>query len=196
MLIKAGSALMVPRSTTTRQDVSAHLADNGQLRPSPRDRDPPHYGARQKQARHRAQPGAALPRQRRQRRPVERCEGQCAFQGGPAGGDVSCRCAWSGPRPAQGAAPVARPASRPPPLPPRARAAHPPGSGAESACATAGQRGAAVVMLRPVPMRTSAGNAARQPCPAIAAPEDASAAHTPNFCRALRARSSVRCATG
>ena len=30
MLIKAGSALMVPR-TTTRQDVSAHLADNGQL---------------------------------------------------------------------------------------------------------------------------------------------------------------------
>jgi membrane-bound lytic murein transglycosylase D len=31
MLIKAGSALMVPRSTTTRQDVSSHLADNGQL---------------------------------------------------------------------------------------------------------------------------------------------------------------------
>jgi len=31
MLIKAGSALMVPRTTTTRQDVSAHLADNGQL---------------------------------------------------------------------------------------------------------------------------------------------------------------------
>ncbi|MFY3383419.1 transglycosylase SLT domain-containing protein [Paracidovorax sp. MALMAid1276] len=31
MLIKAGSALMVPRSSTTRQDVSSHLADNGQL---------------------------------------------------------------------------------------------------------------------------------------------------------------------
>ena len=31
MLIKAGSALMVPRATTTRQDVSSHLADNGQL---------------------------------------------------------------------------------------------------------------------------------------------------------------------
>ena len=35
MLIKAGSALMVPRSTTTRQDVSAHLADNGQLALTP-----------------------------------------------------------------------------------------------------------------------------------------------------------------
>ena len=31
MLIKAGSALMVPRATTTREDVSSHLADNGQL---------------------------------------------------------------------------------------------------------------------------------------------------------------------
>ncbi|MDP4078189.1 transglycosylase SLT domain-containing protein [Acidovorax sp. A1169] len=31
MLIKAGSALMVPRSVTTREDVSSHLADNGQL---------------------------------------------------------------------------------------------------------------------------------------------------------------------
>lgn len=31
MLIKAGSALMVPRSATTRQDVSSHLADNGQV---------------------------------------------------------------------------------------------------------------------------------------------------------------------
>ena len=31
MMIKAGSALMVPRSTTTRQDVSSHLADNGQI---------------------------------------------------------------------------------------------------------------------------------------------------------------------
>lgn len=31
MLIKAGSALMVPRSTTSRQDVSSHLADNGQV---------------------------------------------------------------------------------------------------------------------------------------------------------------------
>jgi len=35
MLIKAGSALMVPRSTTTRQDVSSHLADNGQLSLAP-----------------------------------------------------------------------------------------------------------------------------------------------------------------
>ncbi len=35
MLIKAGSALMVPRSTTTRQDVSSHLADNGQLALTP-----------------------------------------------------------------------------------------------------------------------------------------------------------------
>ncbi|WP_026436782.1 transglycosylase SLT domain-containing protein [Acidovorax sp. JHL-9] len=35
MLIKAGSALMVPRTTTTRQDVSAHLADNGQLALTP-----------------------------------------------------------------------------------------------------------------------------------------------------------------
>ena len=35
MLIKAGSALMVPRSTTTRQDVSSHLADNGQLSLTP-----------------------------------------------------------------------------------------------------------------------------------------------------------------
>ena len=34
MLIKAGSALMVPR-TTTRQDVSAHLADNGQIALTP-----------------------------------------------------------------------------------------------------------------------------------------------------------------
>jgi len=31
MLIKAGSALMVPRSAAIRQDVSSHLADNGQL---------------------------------------------------------------------------------------------------------------------------------------------------------------------
>ncbi|AVP57923.1 transglycosylase SLT domain-containing protein [Pulveribacter suum] len=31
MLIKAGSALMVPRAATTRQDVSSHLADNGQI---------------------------------------------------------------------------------------------------------------------------------------------------------------------
>ena len=35
MLIKAGSALMVPRTATTRQDVSAHLADNGQLALTP-----------------------------------------------------------------------------------------------------------------------------------------------------------------
>ena len=35
MLIKAGSALMVPRTTTTRQDVSSHLADNGQLSLTP-----------------------------------------------------------------------------------------------------------------------------------------------------------------
>ena len=35
MLIKAGSALMVPRNTTTRQDVSSHLADNGQLALTP-----------------------------------------------------------------------------------------------------------------------------------------------------------------
>ncbi|GAA6118026.1 transglycosylase SLT domain-containing protein [Acidovorax sp. FG27] len=31
MMIKAGSALMVPRATTTRQDVSSQLADNGQV---------------------------------------------------------------------------------------------------------------------------------------------------------------------
>jgi len=31
MMIKAGSALMVPRAATTRQDVSSHLADNGQI---------------------------------------------------------------------------------------------------------------------------------------------------------------------
>ena len=31
MLIKAGSALMVPRSAAIRQDVSSHLADNGQM---------------------------------------------------------------------------------------------------------------------------------------------------------------------
>src|SRR5574343_1335037 len=30
MMIKAGSELIVPRSATTRQDVSSHLADNGQ----------------------------------------------------------------------------------------------------------------------------------------------------------------------
>lgn len=35
MLIKAGSALMVPRSATTRQDVSSHLADNGQVALAP-----------------------------------------------------------------------------------------------------------------------------------------------------------------
>lgn len=35
MLIKAGSALMVPRSTTTRQEVSSHLADNGQISLAP-----------------------------------------------------------------------------------------------------------------------------------------------------------------
>ncbi|MDE2414911.1 MAG: transglycosylase SLT domain-containing protein [Comamonadaceae bacterium] len=31
MMIKAGSALMVPRNTTTRADVSGHVADNGQI---------------------------------------------------------------------------------------------------------------------------------------------------------------------
>lgn len=31
MLIRAGSALMVPRTAATRQDVSSHLADNGQV---------------------------------------------------------------------------------------------------------------------------------------------------------------------
>ncbi|GKT14378.1 transglycosylase SLT domain-containing protein [Acidovorax sp. SUPP2522] len=31
MMIKAGSALMVPRATTTRQDVSSQVADNGQV---------------------------------------------------------------------------------------------------------------------------------------------------------------------
>ena len=31
MLIKAGSALMVPRSSAVRQDVTSHLADNGQI---------------------------------------------------------------------------------------------------------------------------------------------------------------------
>lgn len=35
MLIKAGSALMVPRTVTTREDVSSHLADNGQLALAP-----------------------------------------------------------------------------------------------------------------------------------------------------------------
>ena len=35
MLIKAGSALMVPRATTTRQEVSSQLADNGQISLAP-----------------------------------------------------------------------------------------------------------------------------------------------------------------
>ncbi len=35
MLIKAGSALMIPRSSAIRQDVSPHLADNGQVAFSP-----------------------------------------------------------------------------------------------------------------------------------------------------------------
>ena len=35
MLIKAGSALMVPRSAAVAQDVSSHLADNGQLALAP-----------------------------------------------------------------------------------------------------------------------------------------------------------------
>ena len=35
MLIKAGSALMVPRSTTTRQDVTEHVADHGQIALTP-----------------------------------------------------------------------------------------------------------------------------------------------------------------
>ena len=35
MLIKAGSALIVPRSTTTRQDVAEHVADNGQMALTP-----------------------------------------------------------------------------------------------------------------------------------------------------------------
>lgn len=35
MMIKAGSALIVPRSATTRQDVSSHLADNGQVALAP-----------------------------------------------------------------------------------------------------------------------------------------------------------------
>ena len=44
MMIKAGSALIVPRSATTRQDVSSHLADNGRW-PGTRDRHAPHLGA-------------------------------------------------------------------------------------------------------------------------------------------------------
>lgn len=35
MLIKAGSALIVPRSTTMRQDVAEHVADNGQMALTP-----------------------------------------------------------------------------------------------------------------------------------------------------------------
>jgi membrane-bound lytic murein transglycosylase D len=35
MMIKAGSALIVPRSATTRQDVSSQLADNGQVALAP-----------------------------------------------------------------------------------------------------------------------------------------------------------------
>ena len=35
MLIKTGSALMVPRASTTRHDVSTHLADNGQVSLTP-----------------------------------------------------------------------------------------------------------------------------------------------------------------
>lgn len=35
MLIKAGSALIVPRSATTRQDVAEHVADNGQVSLTP-----------------------------------------------------------------------------------------------------------------------------------------------------------------
>jgi membrane-bound lytic murein transglycosylase D len=35
MLIKSGSALIVPRSTTTRQDVTEHVADNGQMALTP-----------------------------------------------------------------------------------------------------------------------------------------------------------------
>ena len=35
MLIKAGSALMVPRSTTTRTDVAEHIADHGQIALTP-----------------------------------------------------------------------------------------------------------------------------------------------------------------
>ena len=35
MLIKAGSALIVPRSSTTRQDVAEHVADNGQISLTP-----------------------------------------------------------------------------------------------------------------------------------------------------------------
>ena len=37
MLIRAGSALMVPRTTTTRADVSPHLADNGQIALTPEE---------------------------------------------------------------------------------------------------------------------------------------------------------------
>jgi membrane-bound lytic murein transglycosylase D len=35
MLVKGGSALIVPRSTTTRQDVAEHVADNGQMSLTP-----------------------------------------------------------------------------------------------------------------------------------------------------------------
>ena len=35
MLIKAGSALIVPRSATMRQDVTEHVADNGQVSLTP-----------------------------------------------------------------------------------------------------------------------------------------------------------------
>ena len=35
MLVKGGSALIVPRSTTSRQDVTEHVADNGQMSLTP-----------------------------------------------------------------------------------------------------------------------------------------------------------------
>ena len=44
MMIKAGSALIVPRSATTRQDVSSPWPTTGRW-PGTRDRHAPHLGA-------------------------------------------------------------------------------------------------------------------------------------------------------
>ena len=87
MLIKAGSVLIVPRSAKVQNDVTSHVADNGQLNLAPEHvtrRTTVKAGKRDTRGQHRDPlPGRSRPGGR-----VERCRGLGRLQGGPAGGAV------------------------------------------------------------------------------------------------------------
>ena len=90
MLIKAGSVLIVPRSAKVQNDVTSHVADNGQLNLAPERvtrRTTVKAGKRDSVA----SIATPLPARSRPGGRVEQCGGFGRVQGRAAGGACTCR---------------------------------------------------------------------------------------------------------